>query len=101
MISTEDYLYFLDQTLDGMLEIIARLGDDHVNQRLDLPSVNSPYAILTHCLGVMDYWAAHVVAGRDVRRDRDARIPGSRDHRRPARPGTPSPPATEVGPVEP
>ena len=72
MISTEDYLYFLDQTLDGMLEIITRLGDDHVNQRLDLPSANSPYAILTHCLGVMDYWAGHVVAGRDVRRDRDA-----------------------------
>jgi uncharacterized damage-inducible protein DinB len=72
MISTEDYLYFVDQALDGMLEIITRLGDDLANRRPDLPGANSPYAILTHCLGVMDYWAGHVLAGRDVQRDRDA-----------------------------
>jgi len=35
MISTEDYLYFLDQALDDMLEIVTRLGDDHVNRHLD------------------------------------------------------------------
>lgn len=72
MISTQDYLYFVDQALDGMVEIITGLGDDLANRRPDLPGANSPYAILTHCLGVMDYWGGHVVAGRDVQRDRDA-----------------------------
>ncbi len=42
MISTEDYLYFLDQALDGMLEIVTRLGDDHVNRHLDLPAPAPP-----------------------------------------------------------
>ncbi|MGI8678221.1 MAG: hypothetical protein ACR2LX_05950 [Jatrophihabitans sp.] len=54
MISTGDYLYFLDRAPDGMLEIITRRGDDLANRRPDLPGANSPYAILTHCLGVMD-----------------------------------------------
>jgi len=42
MISTEDYLYFRDQALDGMLEIVTRLGDDHVNRHLDLPAPAPP-----------------------------------------------------------
>jgi hypothetical protein len=72
MISVEDYLYFVDTALDGMVEIVTELGDDLANRRLDVPGANSPYAILTHCLGVMEYWAGHVVAGRTVQRDRPA-----------------------------
>jgi len=34
-----------------MLDIVTRLGDDLANRHLDLPGANSPYAILTHCLG--------------------------------------------------
>jgi Protein of unknown function (DUF664) len=72
VISLDDYLWFVDQALDGMIAIVAGLGDELANARPDLPGANSPYAILTHCLGVMEFWAGHLVAGRDISRDRDA-----------------------------
>ncbi len=63
---------YVDHAVDGLTSIVTSLGDDLSNQRPDLPGANSPYAILTHCLGVMAYWGGHVVAGRDVPRDRAA-----------------------------
>lgn len=72
MISDMEYLHFVDRALDGMAAILAELGDERANRRPELPGANSPYAIVTHCLGVMEYWAGHLVAGRTVRRDRDA-----------------------------
>lgn len=80
-ISTDDLGYFVDRAIDGMIEIVRDLGDELASTRPDLPGANSPYAILTHCLGVMGYWAGHAVAGRDVQRDRDAefRATGSVD----------------------
>lgn len=39
-------------------------------RRPDLPGANSPFAILTHCLGVMEYWGGEIVAGRSIVRDR-------------------------------
>lgn len=79
MISTDDYLAFVDDALEGMIDIVFELGDDMANHKPDLPGANSPYAILTHCLGVMEYWAGHVVAGRVVERDRDAEFRASGD----------------------
>ena len=55
-ISHEDFLMFIDRALDGMLRIVEELGEERVNMRPDLPGANSPYAILTHCIGVCDYW---------------------------------------------
>ena len=55
-----------------MVGIIRDLGDELACTRPDLPGANSPYAILTHCLGVIGYWGGRAVAGRDVVRDRDA-----------------------------
>jgi hypothetical protein len=72
LLTDEEYLWFVDRALHGMAEILAELGDDLANQRPDLPGANTPYAIVTHCLGVVEYWAGHLVAGRDVVRDRDA-----------------------------
>jgi hypothetical protein len=72
MISVEDYLFFVDEALDGMVGIVTELGDELANRRPDLPGSNSPYVVLTHCLGVMEYWAGHLVGGRSVERDRDA-----------------------------
>jgi hypothetical protein len=72
MISVEDYLWFVDEALDGMVAIVTKLGDDKANRRPDIPGANSPYVILHHCLGVMDYWGGHVVAGRPTHRDRAA-----------------------------
>ena len=72
MITISDYLSFVDDALDGMVDIVRDLGDDMANRRLDHPGANSPYAVLTHCLGVMEYWGGYVVAGRSIERDRDA-----------------------------
>jgi hypothetical protein len=72
MISVDDYLVFVDEALDGMVAIVEELGDDLANRRLDVPDTNSPYVLLTHCLGVMEFWAGHLVAGRPTARDRDA-----------------------------
>ena len=72
MVSDEEYLYFVDRAFDGMAAILGELGDDLANVRPDLADANSPYAIVTHCLGVVEYWAGHLVAGRPVHRDRPA-----------------------------
>ena len=77
MISIDDYLYFVDEALDGMVGIVTDLGDELANRRPDVPDTNSPYVLLHHCLGVMEYWAGHVVAGRTVERDRDAEFRAS------------------------
>ncbi|SFW85389.1 DinB family protein [Amycolatopsis australiensis] len=71
-IADEDYLWFAGRALDGMAAILAELGDERANRRPDLPGANSPYAIVTHCLGVLEFWAGSLVAGRAVERDRDA-----------------------------
>jgi hypothetical protein len=72
VISNDDFLWYVDEALDGMVAIVEELGDEGANRRPDLPGANSPYAILFHCLGVMEWWGGHVVAGRTVERDRDA-----------------------------
>lgn len=72
LITDDDYLYFADRALDGMTGIVAGLGDELANTRPALLGANSPYALLTHCLGVVSYWAGALVAGRAVDRDRDA-----------------------------
>jgi hypothetical protein len=72
VISLDDYIFFVDDALDGMIEIVTQLGDELANRRPDVPGANSPYALLNHCLGVMEYWAGYVVAGRRIERDRDA-----------------------------
>ena len=60
-----------------MVAIVGELGDELANARPDIPGANSPYVVLTHCLGVMEYWAGHVVAGRTIERDRDAEFRAS------------------------
>ena len=71
-VSTADYLWFAELALGEMTRIVGELGDDLANQRPPVAGVNSPYVILTHCLGVMEYWAGATVAGRSIDRDRDA-----------------------------
>jgi hypothetical protein len=72
-----EFLPFLDNALDGMLGIAATLGDDLVNERPDLPGANTPFAIVTHCIGVTDWWVGAMIAGRDIDRDRDAEFRAS------------------------
>ena len=69
---TDDVLWFANHALDGMVGVLQRLGDERVNDRPALPGANSPFAIVTHCLGVLEWWGGAMVAGRPVERDRDA-----------------------------
>lgn len=72
MTSADDLLLFCDRALDGMVAIVEELGDELANSRPALPGANTPFAVLTHCLGVIDAWAGHRVAGRPLVRDREA-----------------------------
>jgi hypothetical protein len=76
-ITVEDHLWFVDVALDGMVAIVTELGEERANVRPDLPGANSAYAVLTHCLGVMEFWGGHAIAGRVVLRDRDAELVAS------------------------
>jgi len=71
-IAPEAFLPFIDDALDGMVGIAEVLGDERVNLRPDLPDTNSPYAILTHCVGMTRYWLGSVLCGRPSTRDRDS-----------------------------
>lgn len=77
MITRAQYVYFVSRALNGMAAIVEDLGDDLANRRLPLPGANSPYAVVNHCLGAVDYWAGEVVGGRPAHRDRDAEFTAS------------------------
>ncbi|HEX5095746.1 MAG TPA: DUF664 domain-containing protein [Acidimicrobiia bacterium] len=72
MFSVEDFLWYVDDAIDGMVAIVTELGDDLANTAIDTPGANSPYVVLTHCLGVMEWWGGYFIAGRAIDRDRDA-----------------------------
>jgi hypothetical protein len=77
MISVGELCEFTDKALDAMLDILRDLGDELANTRPQLDGANSPFVIVTHCLGVMAYWGGEVVAGRDAQRDRAAEFTAS------------------------
>jgi hypothetical protein len=72
VIATADCLWYIDEALTGMVRIVSELGDGLANRAPDLPGANSPFAILTHCLGVLEDWGGSYIAGRTIARDRDA-----------------------------
>lgn len=70
--NTDEYLYFLDRALDGMLGVVTELGDARANQAPPLPGANPPWAITYHCAQVAEYWIGHLIGGRDTHRERTA-----------------------------
>ena len=76
-ISVDELVSYVERAVDQMADIVGELGDDLANRRPALPGANSPYAILRHCLGVMEFWGGQVVAGRVVQRDRAAEFRAS------------------------
>jgi DinB family protein len=76
-VAARDFLWFCDLALDAMADIVEELGDDLANRRPPFPGANSPYVILTHCLGVTEYWGGATVAGRPIERDRAAEFTAS------------------------
>jgi uncharacterized damage-inducible protein DinB len=77
VVAQADYLWFADLALRNMARIVADLGDELANQQPPFGGANSPYVILTHCLGVIEYWAGATVAGRSIQRDRAAEFTAS------------------------
>lgn len=69
---TETWLWYVDQALGEMTAIVTGLGDELASSRPDLPGANSPYAIVSHCCGVLEAWGGESVAGRRIQRDRPA-----------------------------
>jgi hypothetical protein len=78
-VPASDYLWFVDLALGQMTSIVEELGDELVNRRPPFRDTNSAYVILTHCLGVMEYWGGATVAERPVQRDRAAEFTASGD----------------------
>ena len=72
VVDVDEYLAVIDRALDGMAGIAHELGDGQVNERAALPGANSAFALVTHCLGVCEYWLGSLVAGRSIQRDREA-----------------------------
>ena len=70
-VRNEDFIMFMDRAIDGMMAIVVELGDERVNERPDLLGANSPYAILIHCVGVVNYWVGTLIGGRNIERDRE------------------------------
>ena len=62
----EHVMWFVDDALDQMAVILRDLGDELANRRPALEGANSPYAILTHCLGVMEFWGGTTIVGRPI-----------------------------------
>lgn len=77
MLTNDDYLFFVDGTLDAMVGLLRELGDERANANPIAPAGNTPFALATHCIGVMDRWAGELVAGRSIERDRDAEFRAS------------------------
>jgi hypothetical protein len=71
-VSAGDFMWFVGTALDEMVRILRQLGDEGANRRPDLRGANSPFALLTHCLGVMEFWGGFMVGGRVIERDREA-----------------------------
>lgn len=67
-----EFVPFVERAFDGMVAIAVQLGDELVNVNPDLEGANSAYVIITHCIGVTDWWVGLMIAGRPVVRDRDA-----------------------------
>lgn len=71
-IGVEDFEHFIQRAVRGMAAIVGELGNDGAGRRPFGPRSNSAYGLLTHCLGVIDYWGGALIAGRSIDRDRAA-----------------------------
>lgn len=59
-----------------MADIVVELGDERANTRA-YAGANAPYALLHHCLAVIETWVGGFIFGRPVERDRAAEFDAS------------------------
>ena len=55
-----------------MLDIVADLGDERANSAPDLPGANTPFQLVFHCCGMLEWWTRESMLGEPVDRDRAA-----------------------------
>jgi hypothetical protein len=67
-----DHFFLIERHLGPMLDIVADLGDELANAAPDLPGANTPYQLVLHCCGMLEWWTREVALGQPVGRDRDA-----------------------------
>ena len=67
------------ESLTAIEDILADMSSEQANRVPDLPGANSPYAIGTHCLGMVEYWGGSVIAGLRIPRDRDGEFHATGD----------------------
>ena len=62
-IAPEEFVPYMSAAFDGMLAIAEELGDERLNQRpQQMLNTSTPFAILTHCIGLTRYWLGTVIA---------------------------------------
>ncbi|TSD47367.1 DUF664 domain-containing protein [Rhodococcus sp. KBS0724] len=61
-----------DESLVAIQAILADMTSEQANRTPRLPGANSPYAIGTHCVGMVDYWGGSLIAGLRIPRDRES-----------------------------
>ena len=67
-----DHFFLIERHLAPMLEIVASLGDARANEAPDLPGANSPYQLVFHSCGMLEWWTRRAILGESVDRDREA-----------------------------
>ena len=67
-----DHFFLIERHLRPMLDIVVALGDDLANTAPDLPGANTPFQLVFHSCGMLEWWTREAVLGEPVGRDRDA-----------------------------
>lgn len=70
-ITVDDFEVFCRRSFAAMLQAVERLGDDLVNNTPATMTGSSPYAIVTHVIGVCEWWVGHILLGEPTERIRD------------------------------
>jgi hypothetical protein len=69
----DDLFFFLiDRHLLPMLDIAVELGDAFINTAPQLPGANTPYQLVFHSCGMLEWWSREAIHGEHVGRDRAA-----------------------------
>lgn len=65
--------------LDEIIGVLADLDDTTANRAPTTSGTNSPYQIVTHCLGMVRQWTRQDILGHSVSRDREAEFTAAGD----------------------
>jgi hypothetical protein len=67
-----DHFFLIERHLRPMLDIVAELGDELANTAPDLPGANTPFQLVFHSCGMLEWWTRESILGEPVGRDRAA-----------------------------